>query len=234
MSLTYGGNLGIGITNPPSKLYVVGTSYITGITTINNDLRVNNDLYVNGNITFTGSITGNLGITALSRLGISTNTISTNSYEFFVGGDPVFGEGVSITKTSIRASGNIQSTNIQSTNITSTNINNTGIITSPSFVGTLTGSVTGTALTAINLTGSPNIIVSSVGIGTTTITDTNTKLYVNGNSEFYGGLSATGITTSQNGFTSGIGITNPVKITVSGSILTFTVVGVGSTSLTLF
>ena len=233
MSLTYGGNLGLGITNPPSKLYVVGTSYITGITTIDNDLRVNNDFYVTGNVTFNGSITGNLGITTLSRLGISTSTISNNSYEFFVGGDPVFGEGVSITKTSIRASGNIQSTNI-----TSTNINNTGIITSPSFVGTLTGNVTGnvtgTALTAINLVGSPNIIVSSVGIGTTTITDTNTKLYVNGNSEFYGGLSATGITTSQNGFTSGIGITNPVKITVSGSILTFTVVGVGSTSLTLF
>ena len=47
-------------------------------------------------------------------------------------------------------------------------------------------------------------------------------------------LYVSGVTTSQNGFTSGIGITNPVKITVSGSILTFTVVGVGSTSLTLF
>ena len=233
MSLTYGGNLGLGITNPPSKLYVVGTSYITGITTIDNDLNVNNDLYVTGNVTFNGSLSGNLGITTLSRLGISTSTISSNSYEFFVGGDPVFGEGVSITKTSIRASGNIQSTNI-----ISTNINNSGIITSSTFVGSLTGNVTGnvtgTASTAINLVGSPNIIVSSVGIGTTSIADTNTKLYVNGNSEFYGGLSATGITTSQNGFTSGIGVTNPVKITVSGSILTFTVVGVGSTSLTLF
>ena len=291
MSLTYGGNLGLGITNPPSKLYVVGTSYITGITTIDNDLRVTNDFYVTGNLTFNGSITGNLGITTLSRLGISTSTISSNSYEFFVGGDPVFGEGVSITKTSIRASGNIQSTNI-----ISTNINNSGIITSSTFVGTLTGNVTGnvtgTALTAINLVGSPNIIVSSVGIGTTSIVDTNTKLYVNGNSEFYGNLNTTGIitassfsgnstsatyaanagiatyattagiatfatnsgissnviggigsitqlsvsgvTTSQNGFTSGIGVTNPVQITVSGSILTFTVVGVGSTSLTLF
>ena len=273
MSLTYGGNLGLGITNPPSKLYVVGTSYITGITTIDNDLNVNNDLYVTGNLTFNGSITGNLGITTLSRLGISTSTISSNSYEFFVGGDPVFGEGVSITKTSIRASGNIQSTNI-----ISTNINNSGIITSSTFVGSLTGNVTGnvtgTASTAINLVGSPNIIVSSVGIGTTTIENANTKLYVVGNSEFYGNLTATGIitassfsgnstsatfatnagissnviggigsitelsvsgvTTSQNGFTSGIGVTNPVQITVSGSILTFTVVGVGSTSLTLF
>jgi hypothetical protein len=215
---------------------VVGTSYITGITTIDNDLRVNNDLYT-GNLTFTGSITGNLGITTFSRLGIATDTISSNSYEFFVGGDPVFGEGVSITKSSIRASGNIQSTSI-----TSTNINNTGIITSTlGFVGALTGNVTGnvtgtatTAFGSYNLTGSPNIIVSSVGIGTTTINDVNTSLYVVGNSEFYGNTRVSGVTTSQNGFTSGIGVTNPVKITVSGNILTFTVTGVGSTSLTLF
>jgi hypothetical protein len=247
MTLTYDGRLGLGITNPPSKLYVVGTSYITGITTIDNNLTVTNDLTadnltansltVNGNISFTGNITGNLGMTTISRLGVATDTILGNSYEFFVGGDPVFGNGVSITKTSIRASGNIQSTNI-----ISTNINNTGIITSTlGFVGPLTGNVTGnvtgTATTASNATNVLNGIVqnaSSVGIGTTTIENENTKLYVVGNSEFYGNLSATGITTSQNGFTSGIGVTNPVKITVSGNILTFTVTGVGSTSLTLF
>ena len=249
MSLTYGGNLGLGITNPSSKLYVVGTSYITGIATIDNNLDVNQSLYVNGNITFNGSLIGNLGITTLYRLGISTSTISGNSYEFFVGGDPVFGEGVSITKSSIRVSGNIQSASI-----TSTNINNTGIITSSSFVGTLTGNVTGTATTASNATNVLNGIirnVSSVGIGTTTITSEGTNLYVVGNSEFYGGVGIgttnptsklhvvgdariTGVTTSQNGFTSGIGVTNPVKITVSGNILTFTVTGVGSTSLTLY
>ena len=240
MSLTYGGNLGLGITNPQSKLYVVGTSYITGITTINNDLNVTNDLYVTNDITFNGSLIGNLGITTLSRLGISTSTISSNSYQFFVGGDPVFGEGVSITKSSIRASGNIRSTTI-----TSTNINNTGIITSPSFVGTLTGNVigdvtgnlTGTATTAIkalSLSGTPEIKPASVGIGTTNIQDDDTTLYVVGNSEFYGNTRVSGVTTSQNGFTSGIGVTNPVKITVSGNILTFTVTGVGSTSLTLY
>ena len=234
MTLTYNGNLGLGITNSSSKLYVVGTSYITGITTIDNDLRVNNDLYVTGNVTFTGSITGNLGITTLSRLGISTSTISTNSYEFFVGGDPIFGDGVSITKTSIRASGNIQSASI-----TSTNISNTNTITSTggffgALTGNVTGNVTGTATTASNLTGNPDITVSSVGIGTTTIVNPNTGLYVNADSEFYGNTRISGVTTSQNGFTSGIGVTNPVRITVSGNILTFTVVGVGATSLTLF
>jgi hypothetical protein len=250
MSLTYDGRLGLGITNPPSKLYVVGTSYITGVTTINSNLDVNQNLYVYGNITFNGSLNGNLGITTFSRLGISTNSISSNSYEFFVGGDPVSGEGVSITKTSIRASGNIRSTSI-----TSTNINNSGIITSTlGFVGPLTGNVTGTATTASNATNVLNGIVqnvSSVGIGTTTIGNVDTSFYVVGNSEFYGNVGigtsiatsklyvvgdarVSGVTTSQNGFTSGIGVTNPVKITVSGNILTFTVTGVGSTSLTLF
>lgn len=47
-------------------------------------------------------------------------------------------------------------------------------------------------------------------------------------------ISVSGVTTSQGGFTSGIGVTNPVKITVSGSTLTFTVTGIGSTSLTLY
>jgi len=43
-----------------------------------------------------------------------------------------------------------------------------------------------------------------------------------------------GVTTSIGGFTSGIGITNAVQISVSENILTFNVVGVGSTSLTLY
>lgn len=46
-------------------------------------------------------------------------------------------------------------------------------------------------------------------------------------------ISASGITTSQGGFTSDVGVNNGVKITVSGSTLTFTVDGVGSASLTL-
>jgi hypothetical protein len=43
-----------------------------------------------------------------------------------------------------------------------------------------------------------------------------------------------GIVTATGGFTSGIGVTDPVQITVSGNVLTFTVAGVGSTSLTLY
>ena len=47
-------------------------------------------------------------------------------------------------------------------------------------------------------------------------------------------LNVSGVTTSVGGFTSGIGVTDPVQITVSGNVLTFTVAGVGSTSLTLY
>lgn len=43
-----------------------------------------------------------------------------------------------------------------------------------------------------------------------------------------------GIVTATGGFTSGVGVTNPVQIQVLGSVLTFNVVGVGSTSFTLF
>ena len=64
-----------------------------------------------------------------------------------------------------------------------------------------------------------------VGIGST---EPQGKLHVEGN------VRVSGIVTATNGFTSGIGITNPVQITVSGNILTFNVVGVGSTSLQLF
>jgi hypothetical protein len=65
----------------------------------------------------------------------------------------------------------------------------------------------------------------NVGIGTTSPTS---KLTVTGD------VLVSGVVTASNGFTSGIGVTDPVLITVSGNILTFEVVGVGSTSLTLY
>lgn len=73
-----------------------------------------------------------------------------------------------------------------------------------------------------------NLIISSeysIGIGTT---NPSSKLQV------YGDVNIIGVITSTKGFTSGIGVTNPVKITVINNVLTFNVVGVGSTSLTLY
>jgi hypothetical protein len=77
--------------------------------------------------------------------------------------------------------------------------------------------------------------LSKVGIGTTNPNgNEENRLYVNGPTILNGDVDISGITTSTNGFTSSIGVTNPVKITVSGNQLTFTVPGVGSTTLTLF
>ena len=108
-------------------------------------------------------------------------------------------------------------TNIQginATNITNGTLSNSRLPQSISITGILTASsgiITSLTSTNLNNTG-----IATLGIVTAS------QLYVSG------------VTTSQNGFTSGIGVTNPVKITVSGNILTFTVTGVGSTSLTLY
>ena len=68
------------------------------------------------------------------------------------------------------------------TSIGATSINVTGVVTATSFVGSganLTGiSSVSFATTSFGLSGTPAILVSSVGINTTTIP---TKLYVNGN-----------------------------------------------------
>ena len=82
-----------------------------------------------------------------------------------------------ITATSLNASGIVTAGTVQvgsattihttgidlgSGNVTSHNINSTGIITATSFVGPVTGNLTGNADTASNLTGSPSITVTNI------------------------------------------------------------------------
>ena len=77
-SLTYGGNLGLGITNPSNTLHVVGTSTVTG------DANFGGNVTISGSLTpgtlnlsqFTGNVSGNINATS----GVSTfNNIQTNS-----------------------------------------------------------------------------------------------------------------------------------------------------------
>jgi len=99
-------------------------------------------------------------------------------------------------------------------------INTTGIITASSFVGNASSatfatsagiatyaSTAGISTVAQNLTGSPNITVSSVN--------------------------SSGIITATGGFVSTAN-TTPIQIQLVGNLLTFNAVGIGSTTFTLF
>jgi len=110
-----------------------------------------------------------------------------------------------------------------------------------------TGSITAGSISTTNGTSSQFLKADGSVDNTTYLTsstlnvvdDTTPQLGgnldLNGNNiNGIGSLNVTGIITATGGFTSGIGVTNPVSIRVSGNTLTFTVAGVGATSLTLF
>jgi hypothetical protein len=236
MSLTYQGNLGIGITNPTNKLQVSGNISASSLS-------------LSGNITASGGI---------SATGAGTS-VSTNILYVYGGKSQIFNsDGSQIFPPSSSENFNITSGISTFYDFQVTNELHVGdyvndvvnsILITPSGIGIGTDNLSGVEATFY---AADNFAVfGSIGIGTTTIENEDTTLYVVGNSEFYGGIGIgttnptsklhvvgdvliTGVTTSQNGFTSGIGVTDPVQITVSGNTLTFTVTGVGSTSLTLY
>jgi hypothetical protein len=86
MTLTYAGNLGIGVTLPTNTIHVSGTSTVTSDSYVGNNLYVKNnltvynDLSVNGTFTpsgdisanLSGNVTGNLSGNVYSTSGIST------------------------------------------------------------------------------------------------------------------------------------------------------------------
>ena len=89
MTLTYGGKLGIGLTNPTDTLHVDGTSYVTGSSVVGSNLIVNNNATVTGNLNVSGSfspeslasnLTGNVnaqsGISTFNRLNVSDTITS--------------------------------------------------------------------------------------------------------------------------------------------------------------
>jgi len=85
MSLTHQGNLGIGVTNPSTKLYVNGTSYFQGISTITGNLTISSNLYATGAGT---SISGNsIYANSFNKIGGTSNqflkangTIDSSAY----------------------------------------------------------------------------------------------------------------------------------------------------------
>jgi len=205
MSLTYTGNLGLGITNPTNKLQVSGNISASSLS-------------LTGNINSTVNINSTGSITAIGA-GSSTSVRSLYVYEGKSG-------LLNSDGTQIFPPGGDDNLNITSGISTFYEID---VLNQGSFVEIITsniGSETGTIDTFLGIgidtideddlvdtnllvagnsrfigdmtVFSPIIATTSVGIGTTTIEDEDTTLYVVGNSEFYGDMTVSGNITANN------------------------------------
>jgi hypothetical protein len=226
-------SIGIGTTNPNgaenNRLYVNGPSIlngnvnISGVSTFTGAIDANGDLDVDGHTELDNvNITGFLTATSAFFSG-NVSIAGTLTYEDVTNVDAI---GIVTARSNVKVEGNLNVIGI-TTLASAGGITTTGgdlyvgsdlYVKDDIFFGEFNGR---------NAILSENLNVSGVSTfaGITTVT---------GPTLFTKQLNVSGVTTSANGFTSGIGVTNPVKITVSGNQLTFTVTGVGSTTLTLF
>jgi len=176
-------NVGIGTTNPTSKLHVIGDTRVSGVITAT---------------TVVGNLTGNV-----------TGTATTATVAQGLTGTPNITVGI-VTATTVvgNLTGNVTGTATTATvaqGLTGTPNINAGVITATTFIGNLTGNVTGTATTATvsrGLTGTPNITVGVVTassfIGNLTGTSTTATNLIGGIASI-AQLQVTGISTFTNG-----------------------------------
>ena len=265
MTLTYGGDLGIGITEPNAKLQVAGVTSTT-------NLHVNQDATVGGNLVVDGNIRAVGGATSISADSVYINGGSQQLFD--LEGNQLLGG----------AAQNVNVTAGMSTYHDLDIRNNLTVVGNSSFNpdhdaggGVKIGDITvgqmfaplqigdgdteeiviieegaiGIGTTAINPTVAldcrdGDATFRRVGLGTTAVTANGVlqlhgPVYIQNSTDptapgaptFHsvGGADMAGIVTATGGFSSGAG--GGVQITVVGSTLTFTVNGVGSTSLTL-
>lgn len=180
-----------------------------GLTNPAYKLQVNGTAYVSGDVEFANNLnlTNNLILASSGNIGINS-TIPTEKLD-------VVGN--------IAATGNIVSVG----DITAT----TGSITASSISTT-----TGTSSQFLKADGSIDSSTYLTSALQNVVEDTNPQLGGNldvnsNNITGTGNINLSGIATFTNGFTSGTG--DPVRISVVGTTLTFTIIGVGATSLTL-
>ena len=257
MTLTYQGNLGIGVTDPAVKLQVSGIASVTSLSVGN--------ITATENVVATGAGTST-SVQTLYVYGGKSQILNSDGTEIFPPEDE--NQNVNIT-SGISTFFDINVTNT----IFLENLENSRIgigTTNPIYpiqIGAITGlgeyvsisefgiglgtdapSSNGYAIDA----GTKESLFGAISIGSDEdVLDipSNHLLYVEGDSEFNGnvGIGTTnptsaltvvgnaniiGVTTSIGGFTSGIG--TAVKITTVDNQLIFTVPGVGSTSLLLY
>ena len=223
MTLTgIGGSLGINQEDPIHPLHVGGSSTITGNAWFGADLNVksniNCDGVITGSFTLQNPITSNVNSTGISTVGGlhivggSTNTLGVGTYTVTAGAKVEVQGGAVFPDTGV----GINTNKVDSEFPLSVRGNMK--------VKKLTGwTKEGVNSGGVTLQHDHTDILTVVGtgvtiVGVTTITST--------------GVNVSGIVTATGGFISSPDDANPVKITVSGTTLTFTV-GTKSASLTL-
>jgi len=209
------------------------------------------------NISVSGS-TGNVTITGLANTAnVVTNTLVVSGVSTLgvVTGATYYGDGSGLTNLPA----GITTSNVSANTLVVTGVStltNVVVGTTTDHTLTVTGKVDSNLIPALNQTynigkfdGKWNNIYGNIVHSTILTTNTvSASSSITANNGFYGdgsnltgiantsnintdSINVAGVTTSSGGFSSGTG--SPVKISVVGTTLTFTVDGIGSTSLTL-
>ena len=254
MALTYGGRLGIGFTNPSSELEVAGLTsttrlFVKGNTSVGGNLNVN-DGYVDAGISLAAPIVyvnngrdGLLDSTGTSLFAAANVDIQSGVSTF----NQLNVEGGLYAESTIGLGGGVRIGSMDPAEIAPPlaplQVGNG--LSEPELCTLIDEGAVGIGTTVIGSSNSLNCysgtaVFGRVGINTQQLDNVSGALYVQGSIVAVPGgsqepgnptITVTGVCTATDGFSSdGSG---PVQITVIGNQLTFTVNGVGTTTLTL-
>jgi len=240
------GSISIGNTTGTYNQFLVSTGTGVTWTSVPTVRSVDVQTAGSGDTIFNTSYVVGLLDVYINGVKLSSNEYTANDSATVILDDPCFGgETVEFITYSPLSIG-FGATSIQGITILDegSTIGNPMQITSINFVGaeiTASGSGVGVTVSLSDYVSSSGISSYSDISGISPFSDfsgISTYSNTSGIATVSSGLTGTpdievGIVTAS-AFTSGIGVTNPVEIEVFGNILTFNVVGVGSTSFTLF